>query len=130
MSTEPQTITMEFTMNEASDPAPRFVVNMGYYEGMSESIEPHKIYFDNISLFVTDSSNAAQIEGAPTPIQVKVNQIGYHPTDVKTVITTSKEEEKFKIVKADTGETVYIGQYDEQLIFDSKVGSNIKRGDF
>jgi len=130
LSPEPQTITMEFTMNEASDPAPRFVVNMGYYEGMSESIEPHKIYFDNISLFVTDSSNAAQIEGAPTPIQVKVNQIGYHPTDVKTVITTSKEEEKFKIVKADTGETVYIGQYDEQLIFDSKVGSNIKRGDF
>lgn len=131
LTPEKQTITMEFTMSESSDPAPRFVVNMGYYEGMmEETIEPHKIYFDNISLFVTDSSNAAQIEGAPIPNPVKVNQIGYHPTDVKTVITTSKDDTKFKIVKADTEETVYIGDYDPDLVFDSNVGSNIRRGDF
>ncbi len=125
---ESQTITMEFTMEEDSDPAPRFVVNMGAVNDIS-GLEPHKIYFDNISLFVTDSSNAEKIVGAPTPIQVKVNQIGYKPDDVKTVIVTSGDDTKFKIVKADTEETVYIGEYG-MLAFDAALGSNVKQGDF
>ena len=33
---ETQTITKEFTMEENSDPAPRFVVNMGTQEGQTE----------------------------------------------------------------------------------------------
>ena len=126
-----QTVTMEFTMNEESDPAPRFVVNMGHYEGLQDAELPaHKIYIDNLSLFVTDSSNAQKIEGAPTPIKVKVNQIGYEPDDVKTVIVTSKDDEVFKIVDTDTNETVYVGKYDPTLIFDPNVGSNMHRGDF
>lgn len=128
ISPEKQTVTLEFTMEEDSDPAPRFVVNMGAFDGAS-GLELHKIYFDNISLFVTDSSNAQQIVGAPTPIQVKVNQIGYLPDDVKTVIVTSKADEKFKIVDAETEETVYVGQYGE-LSYDMTVQSNIKHGDF
>jgi len=126
---ETKTINYEFTMAENSDPAPRFVINMGHYEGQPE-LPAHSVTVDNISLFVVDGSKAEKIEGAPTPIQVKVNQIGYAPDDVKTVITTSKDDERFKIVKADTGETVYIGEYDPKLIFDDNVGSNIKRGDF
>ena len=125
---ETQTITKEFTMEENSDPSPRFVVNMGCFEEVGD-LPAHQITFDNISLFVTDSSNAEKIEGAPTPIQVKVNQIGYHPLDNKTVITTSDTDEKFKIVKADTGETVYIGEYNESM-FDKTVAMPIKRGDF
>lgn len=125
---EKQTITKEFTMEEDSDPAPRFVVNMGTFEGMGE-LPAHKIYFDNLSLFVTDSSNAEQIVGAPTPIQVKVNQIGYKPDDIKTVIVTSKDDEKFKIVDAESEETVYVGKYGE-LSYDKSVQSNIKHGDF
>ncbi len=126
---ETQTVTQQFTMSEASDPAPRFVINMGHYEGEPE-LAPHQVHIDNISLFVVDGSKAEKIEGAPTPIKVKVNQIGYAPDDIKTVITTSKEDERFKVVKADTGETVYIGEYDPQLKYDDNVGSNIKRGDF
>lgn len=126
---ETQTVNYEFTMAEASDPAPRFVINMGHYEGQPE-LPAHTVKVDNISLFVVDGSKAEKIEGAPTPIQVKVNQIGYAPDDVKTVITTSKDDERFKIVKADTGETVYIGEYDPTLIFDDNVGSNLHRGDF
>lgn len=125
---EVQTITQEFTMEENSDPSPRFVVNMGYFEEVGD-LPPHQVTFDNISLFVTDSSNAEKIEGAPTPIQVKVNQIGYHPLDKKTVITTSADDEKFKIVKADTEETVYIGEYQESM-FDKTVALPVKRGDF
>lgn len=126
---ETTTINYEFTMAENSDPAPRFVINMGKYEEDPE-LPAHTVKVDNISLFVVDGSKAEKIEGAPTPIQVKVNQIGYRPDDVKTVITTSKDDERFKIVKADTGETVYIGEYDPKLVFDDNVGSNLHTGDF
>ena len=126
---ETQTITKEFTMEENSDPAPRFVVNMGTQEGQTEVTEAHKIYFDNISLFVTDSSNAEKIVGAPQPIQVKVNQIGYQPDDIKTVIVTSKDDEKFKIVDAETEETMFVGAYGE-LSYDKSAESNVRHGDF
>lgn len=126
---ETQTITKEFTMEENSDPAPRFVVNMGTQEGQTEVTEAHKIYFDNISLFVTDGSNAEKIVGAPQPIQVKVNQIGYKPDDTKTVIVTSKDDEKFKIVDAKTDETMFVGAYGE-LSYDKSAESNVRHGDF
>lgn len=129
LTSDMQTVTMEFTMEDNSDPAPRFVINMGHYEG-EEPLPEHQIRVDNISLFVTDSSNAEKIEGAPTPIKVKVNQIGYEPDDIKTVIVTSKDDEKFKIVDAETEETVYVGEYDPTLMFDPNVGSNMHRGDF
>lgn len=129
ISPETQTVTKTFTMEENSDPAPRFVVNMGMFDGMSE-VGPHKIYFDNISLFVTDSANAEEIKGAPVPNPVKVNQIGYAPDDVKTVVTTSKEDEKFKVVNAETDETVYVGKYNDELIYDPSVVSVVKQGDF
>lgn len=129
IGSETQTITMDFTMEDDSDPAPRFVVNMGTQEGQTEVTEAHKIYFDNLSLFVKDSSNAEKIEGAPQPIQVKVNQIGYKTDDVKTVVVTAKADEKFKIVDAETEETVYVGQYGA-LSYDKSAESNVKHGDF
>lgn len=126
---ETQHIEKDFVMEMDSDPAPRFVVNMGTQEGQTEVTEAHKIYFDNLSLFVKDSSNAEQVVGAPTPIQVKVNQIGYKPDDVKTVVVTSKDDEKFKIVDAKTEETVFVGTYGG-LTYDMSVDSNTKTGDF
>ncbi len=125
---ETQSVNCEFTMAEDSDPAPRFVVNMGAIEGDGD-LPAHKIYFDNISLIVTDGSNAEKIEGAPIPIQVKVNQLGYLTDDTKTVVTTSKDDEKFKIVTADTEETVYVGQY-EEFKFDKAVLNQIRKADF
>ena len=129
LTSETQTIDYEFTMDEDSDPAPRLAINMGAFDENGGDPGAHKIYFDNFSLFVKDSSNADKIEGAPTPIQVKVNQIGYEPEDKKTVIVTSKDDDKFKIVDAETGDTVYIGEYGE-MAFDSTVNMGVKQGDF
>lgn len=127
---ETKTITQEFTMNEDSDPAPRFVVNMGKINDM-DGVGEHNVYLDNISLFVTDSSNAEEIKGAPIPNVVKVNQLGYAPDDTKTVIATSGEDTKFKIVKADNpDETVFVGKYPEEKVFDTSVSSLVKKGDF
>ena len=126
---EMQTITKEFTMEENSDPAPRFVFNLGDVTGDESGLPPHTIIIDNISLFVTDSSNAEIIEPAPTPNKVLVNQIGYLPDDKKTVIVTDPTDEHFKVVKADTDETVFVGDYGEATKYYS-TNTKIRYGDF
>ena len=93
-------------MNEASDPAPRLVFNMGKFDDIDEAAGEHNIYFDNILLEATDASNAQKIEAVPTPLEVKVNQIGYRPDSVKTVTVNSKEAESFDVVDAANGETL------------------------
>lgn len=128
LASEKQTVTKTFVMEEDSDPAPRFAINMGGFEDDGD-LEDHEIHFDNMSLIVSDSSNAEVISGVPTPNKVKVNQIGYKPYDAKTVVTTSANDEKFKIVDAETEETVYIGKYGE-LRYDGAVGDNVRLGDF
>ncbi len=122
-------VNLEFTMEEASDPAPRFVVNMGAFEEDGE-LPDHQVFMDNISLTVVDSSNAEKIEGAPVPVQVKVNQIGYKPDEAKTVVTTSPDDTKFKIVDAETEETVYVGEYEAEFKYDKYTDKQIKKGDF
>ncbi|MBQ9610318.1 MAG: glycoside hydrolase family 9 protein [Lachnospiraceae bacterium] len=129
LSPEKQTITCEFSMDDESDPAPRLAFNMGSFEENGGELGEHNIYFDNLSLVITDSSKAQQISGAPTPIQVKVNQIGYACDDYKTVVTTSENDEKFKIVDIDTGDTVYIGEYGE-VEYDATIGGKVRNGDF
>ena len=126
---EMQTITKEFTMEENSDPAPRFVFNLGDVTGDESGLPPHTICIDNISLFVTDSSNAEIIQPAPTPNKVLVNQIGYKPDDTKTVLVTDANDEHFKVCKADTDETVFIGDYGEAEKFYS-TNTKIRTGDF
>lgn len=126
----PETVSVdfEFTMEDTSDPAPRLAFNLGRYEGY-EDIGPHTVMIDNVSLYVVDGSNAEVIKGCPVPIQVKVNQIGYKPSDVKTVLTTSPDDEKFKVVNVDTNETVYIGTY-KTAAFDTAMGTSVRIGDF
>ena len=126
----PETVSVdyEFTMEETSDPAPRLAFNLGKYEGF-EDIGAHTVTIDNVSLFVVDGSNAEVIKGCPVPIQVKVNQIGYKPDDVKSVLVTSPDDEKFKVVNVSTNETVYIGTY-SAAAFDPAMGTSVRIGDF
>ena len=126
----PETVAVdyEFTMEETSDPAPRLAFNLGKYEGF-EDIGAHTVTIDNVSLFVVDGSNAEVIKGCPVPIQVKVNQIGYKPDDVKSVLVTSPDDEKFKVVNVSTNETVYIGTY-SAAAFDPAMGTSVRIGDF
>ena len=126
----PETVSVdyEFTMDEAPDPAPRIAFNLGKCEGF-EDIGAHTVTIDNVSLFVVDGSNAEVIKGCPVPIQVKVNQIGYKPDDVKSVLVTSPDDEKFKVVNVSTNETVYIGTY-SAAAFDPAMGTSVRIGDF
>ena len=130
IGTETQTLRKSFVMAEATDPAPRFVLNLGYFDGMDKSIA-HKIYVDNVKLVLTDASNAQAIEPLPDPIAVKVNQVGYKPDDMKTVVSMYDDSvTSFDIIDASTGNTVYTGKFDYSPIASySKDGDTI-RGDF
>ncbi|MGN0435895.1 MAG: glycoside hydrolase family 9 protein [Wujia sp.] len=110
-------VSMDFVMNETSDPAPRFVFNFGKVDAMGE-VGAHNIYFDNVVVEIKDNSNAQMIEKIPTPIQVKVNQIGYAPDDTKLAVITSSADTKFKVVNVDTDEVVYVAPLGDSVYSD------------
>ncbi len=125
---ETQTVNVDFVMEEESDPAPRLVFNMGKFAEDSD-LAAHKISIDNIKLSVKDGSQAIKIEAVPTPKRVRVNQVGYAPTDKKYVLTASEEEVAFKVVNVETDETVYVGEYGE-AVNETAFNEKTKLGDF
>lgn len=134
---EVQHISTQFTMEEASDPAPRLCFNMGYVNSMqeagidSESVGEHSIMLDNLSLeVVDDSSAAAKAEAVEVP-KAKVNQLGYKADDIKTVIFADLKEDDttFTVVDESSGESVYKGTMTEPQA-DAASGEKICSGDF
>ena len=128
---EMQTVTVEFEMNEESDPAPRFCFNMGKTQGMDQDPGKHNIYVDNILLEVVDSSNADSVTGIPGYTGVAVNQLGYKPDDQKFVVVKSdrEDEEPFIICDAKTNETVFNG-YLNPVQHDSGSYLDVRQGEF
>lgn len=110
VTTDVQTETQEFEMKEASDPAPRLVFNCGVYPD-TEGLESHQIFFDNVTIEMTDDSGKVVVE----PVEVKVNdininQIGYEPSDKKTAVFRGDNmDSKFDVVNTETNEVVYTG---------------------
>lgn len=118
---ELQHISTQFTMEEASDPAPRLCFNMGYVASMQEagidpeSVEEHSIMLDNLSLEIVDNSSAvAEAEAIEVP-KAKINQLGYRKDDIKTVIFAdlTEDDTTFTVVDESTGESVYEGTMTE-----------------
>lgn len=115
VTTDMQTETLEFKYNEESDPAPRFVFNCGMFDD-TEGLGEHEIYIDNVSLEMIDDSDAVVVEAEKAPtMDVNVNQIGYLPDEKKTaVFRGDTKDDTFEVVNADTDETVYTGNIDNQ----------------
>lgn len=110
---ETQTVTAEFTMTEASDPAPRLCFNLGI-QGDLDPKTPHKVYIDNFVLTIKDASNAMALEPLPTPVPVKVNQIGYRPDDKKMfVVKYDADITEYNILDAASKEVVYSNSMDD-----------------
>lgn len=114
-SSEVQHVSAQFTMEETTDPAPRLCFNMGLVDTLAEqgveSLEPHSIMIDNVSLVVVDATNMIK-DPDPIPVPlVKVNQVGYMPNAVKTAAFTGLDEadNKFMVVNAETDEVVFTG---------------------
>ena len=124
-----QTITAEFTMEEASDPAPRLCFNLGKQGDLDPAV-PHKVYIDNFVLTIKDASNAMALEPLPTPVPVKVNQVGYKPDDEKVLICKYNPEiTDYTIVDA-SNNVVYSGKLSTDFA-NSKSGDGAQvKGDF
>ena len=130
ITTTKQTVTAEFTMSEASDPAPRLCFNLGVQENFDPQTA-HKVYLDNFVLTIKDDSNAIAIEPLPTPISVKANQVGYKPNDIKLFVTKYKPDiTQFEIIDISSQEVVYTGTFTDEYT-SSKSGDGAQRtGDF
>lgn len=113
----------EFTMSEATDPAPRLCFNMGN-RGGSEQTTAHTVTIDNIKLVLIDNSNKVSADNEVSNMKMYGNQLGYLPTAYKKIVL--KEElasKKYQIIDSKTQEVVLEG-----TVPDAKMhtGSNMK----
>lgn len=112
VTTEPQTIDYEFTMEEETDIMTKFCFNCGLQKQDGELPE-HTIYLDNVSLELVDDSNVDYGEIKGYENDININQIGYRPDAKKTAVFRNTNGGNFSVVNADTNEVVYTGSMGE-----------------
>lgn len=120
----------EFTMEEDSDPAPRFCFNMGLMDDMSADPGDHTVRIDNVRLVAKDVSGATAGAGLPSYPDAVTSQIGFRPDDVKTVVVRNAEDGgSFSLINDKTGKVVYKGELGE-LRYDEAAQKRVRIGDF
>lgn len=127
LTSKPQTIDYEFTMEADTDIMARLQFNCGNYE---ENLPEHIIYIDNVSLELIDDSNVDYSGIKKYEPSIVTNQVGYRTNSIKTaVFTNAADENNFSIVNADTGKTVYTGSLEAET-YSSFAGEKVRIGDF
>ncbi len=123
----------EFTMEEPSDPAPRFCFNCGVSEGYTDGDPEHVITFDNITLVMTGGSASAEADPeAGTAPAIVCSQTGFLPASVKTATLRGEAAHGagvFEVADAGTGEVVLEGQ-GSGLIDNALSGEELRVLDF
>jgi len=125
-------IETDWTMSEDSDPAPRFVFNMGFMDDMAADPGPHRILIDNISLTVKDASHAMVLEGVPEAPKVTASQVGYLPSadmPKDVIVKEDSADAAFFIIDSESGEIVWEGSFGKPF-YDHATDSRVKTGDF
>ena len=111
LTPEKQTFSFEFTMQEASDPAPRLCFNAGK-PVTGESYEPHQLWIDNVNITLLDGSAIVETDKNDKAPAINLNQIGYTTTASKIAVVRGEEAGKnFQVQDAD-GTTVLTGVLD------------------
>ena len=128
LTPEMQHYDIVFTMEEASDPAPRLCFNAGCIEGEGV-LDAHTITFDNFELYCTDESGRVAAAGGVETPAIRVNQVGYKPNENKVAVFSEKIDDTFKIVDASSGKEVYSGTTGEAQVNDN-TGLNEAKADF
>ena len=112
---EKQHFSLPFVMKEATVPAPRLCVNMGFVDTMAgaglkpEDIPSHTVWFDNFSLTVKDVSGLVADESGAKINPIRINQLGYLPGAVKTAVIADLDADSFTVVRSPHGGTVFEG---------------------
>jgi endoglucanase len=119
-----------FTMEEETDPAPRFCFNTGLVGDMDASTGEHHIFFDNFDLTLIDDSNKVEGKGGIVMPDIAVNQIGYLPGSYKTAtLRGSALSQTAKLIDESTGKSVFEEAIDGG-INDPDTGDNEAAFDF
>jgi len=117
-------MSWQFTMEEDSDLAPRFCLNLGTPNG-SSVLEEHTIMVDNVEIKLIDDTNVIKPDTEDSSIAVNLNQVGFLPNARKTVVVKSRGiTSEFNLVD-EAGNTVYTGhltgpveaQYANELVY-------------
>ena len=109
---------------------------MGASDAVAQD-EAHSVMLDNLDLELVDDSNLVEQAAAVEAPKVKINQIGYHPSDKKVAVFSDlacsdgeiSPVSNFQIVDSSTGETVYNGTISEGRL-DTSTGEVNASGDF
>ena len=97
-----------FTMNETTDPAPRFCFNTGLVGDMDAKTPEHHLYLDNIKLTLEDDSNKVEESGEMSTPDIAVNQIGFLPKAYKSAtLKGTALGQSAKLINEETGEAVF-----------------------
>ena len=127
LTSEPQTVDYEFTMEADTDIMARLQFNCGNYE---ENLPDHRIYIDNVSLELIDDSKVDYSGFKKYEPSIVTNQVGYRTNAVKTaVFTDAADESTFSVINADTGKTVYTGSLGTET-YSSFADEKVRTGDF
>ena len=121
-------VTYDFTMQEGSDPAPRLCFNIGDASG-SQGLSAHEIYIDNVSLVLTDSSEASEVDMNTGEVNININQLGYRPSDpMFAYVRQGDKDSVFEVIDEDGKQmlkgTLVIGENK------GSVGETTAKGDF
>lgn len=110
-----KTISYTFTMEEATDPAPRLCFNMGAMEKNPKNLGAHSVYIDNICLTLEDAGGRVEEASGTGQVDINLNQVGYRNGDVKKAVFRRSSGEgntmdtTFKVIEEKSGKEVYAG---------------------
>lgn len=130
LTSEPQTIDYEFTMEYDTDIMSKFVFNCGLPSKTEEELPEHTIYLDNVTLELVDDSNVDYSATQGYQASILTNQVGFKPNSSKTAVFRGvTDETEFTVVNADTKEVAYTGKLSEG-VENSSAGETDWTGDF
>ena len=128
---EMQHFDIVFTMEEASDPAPRLCFNVGRFE-TNEKFKEHTMRFDNIDLQCIDDTGYVEggAIGGAIAQSINLNQIGFLPDAEKVAVLNGDAiGTKASVVDVASGSIVYEGDVGPAS-FSEATGRDEARFDF
>ena len=132
LTTTPQTVNYEFTMEQETDIMAKLVFNCGIQEKHEGALPEHTIYIDNVSLELVDDSKVDYSASRPYEPDIILNQVGYTPDSSKIAVfkeTKTAGINNFSVVNASTNQTVFTGDLSASS-YDSTSGEFLRKGDF
>ena len=103
LTSTPQTVNYEFTMEAETDIMSKLVFNCGIQEKHEGALPEHKIYIDNVSLELVDDSKVDYSSNRTYEPPITTNQVGYRTDSKKTAVFRNTNESEFSVVNAVNG---------------------------